>query len=64
MTERQDCGQCRYFDKEAFPKNTRFGACTFPVPPLPVWIKGNRTNYVADYYVDCKTFSPSAGPKP
>lgn len=57
-----ECGKCQYFDKSAYPKNPRFGKCTYLVPLLPVWIKSSSTNNVADYYVDCKTFSPTVRP--
>jgi len=33
----RNCGSCRYWSKDAYPKNDMFGRCDFVLPQMPIW---------------------------
>lgn len=55
------CATCSHWDKAAFPKNPKFGQCTLPLPPLPIWARRQiSVNYRAIDMAtrDCEAHAP------
>ena len=37
LMARENCGNCRHWNKGAYPKNDMFGRCEFVLPQMPIW---------------------------